>query len=74
MITISITDSDIVYPIKTLTAAKDGLTFKEKMAFLDQTVKELKEDLQAMLFGTASVYDDYYDGEADTYLEKTEIA
>ena len=63
MITVSVTDTDIVYPIKTLTVEKDGLTFDEKMAFLDKSVKEIKEDLQAMLFGTASVYDDYYDGE-----------
>ncbi len=74
MITISVTDTDIVYPIKTLTVEKDGLTFNEKMAFLDKSVKEIKEDLQAMLFGTASVYDDYYDGEADTAIEKAEIA
>ncbi len=74
MITVSVTDTDIVYPLKTLTVTKDGLTFKQKMAFLDSAVKDIKEDLQAMLFGTAGVYDDYYDGEADNYIEKTEIA
>lgn len=64
MIKIELTDTDIVYPLKTMTAMDEteGLTLKEKKAFIDKFCTEVKTDLEKMLFGTAAVYDDYYDG------------
>lgn len=64
MIKIELTDTDIVYPIKTLAAVNDaeGLSLKEKQEFIDKFCKEVKDDLEGMLFGTNPIYDDYYDG------------
>ncbi len=69
MIKIEFTDTDIVYPIKTLAAVNDaeGLSLKEKQNFIDKFCKEVKVDLEGMLFGTNSVYDDYND---DTNTEE----
>ena len=76
MIEITIGDTDIAYPLKELSvkAEQEGMTLSEKMKFIDESVDELKNDLRAMLDGTASVYDDYYDREVETDIEKTEIA
>lgn len=76
MIEITIGDTDIDYPLKELSVKteQEGMTLNEKMKFIDESVVDLKESLTKMLLGTASVYDDYYDREVETDIEKTEIA
>jgi hypothetical protein len=74
MIQISIKDTDIVYPVKTLTCASEteGMTLAEKNAFIDRSIKEMKKDLRDLLFGESSVYDEYNDdmNKADDSEEK----
>ncbi len=76
MIKIELTDTDIVYPIKTLAAINEaeGLSLKEKQNFIDKFCQEVKVDLEEMLFGTNSVYDDYYDGTNTEDEEDNKVA
>lgn len=74
MIQISIKDTDIVYPVKTLTCTNeaDNMTLAEKSAFIDRSVKEMKRDLRDLLFGESNVYEEYNDdlSKADDSEEK----
>lgn len=76
MIQISIKDTDIVYPVKTLTCTNEteDMTLAEKNAFIDRSVKEIKNDLRELLFGESSVYDGYNDDMDRTDNSEKKIA
>ena len=76
MIQISIKDTDIVYPVKTLTCTSetDNMTLAEKNAFIERSVKEMKKDLRDLLFGESEAYDKYNDDIDKECDEKEKIA